>query len=65
MVSYLGSLVQFSPAAGRPGLQADVAVCGELSPCSGLTGFARSGLSVLSRLHCSGSRLLSMERALR
>ena len=40
MVSYLGSVVQFSPAAGRAALQADVAVCGEHSPCSGHTGFA-------------------------
>ena len=40
MISYLGSLVQFSPAAGRAALQADVAVCGERSPCSGHTGFA-------------------------
>ena len=40
MISYLGSLVQFSPAAGRVGLQTDIAVCGEHSPCSGHTGFA-------------------------
>ena len=42
MVSYLGSLVQFSPAAGRAGRcrQTDIAVCGEHSPCSGHTGFA-------------------------
>ena len=29
-------------------LQTDVAVCGEHSPCSGHTGFARTGVSVLS-----------------
>ena len=41
VISYLGSLVQFSPAAGRAGaLQTDIAVCGEHSPCSGHTGFA-------------------------
>ena len=41
MISYLGSLVQFSPATGRAGaLQTDIAVCGEHSPCSGHTGFA-------------------------
>ena len=41
MVSYLGSLVQFSPATGEGGpLQTDMAVCGEPSPHSGHTGFA-------------------------
>ena len=40
MVSYLGSLVQFSPAAGRAGRCRQIAVCGEHSPCSSHTGFA-------------------------
>ena len=41
MISYLGSLVQFSPAAGRAGrCRQNSAVCGEHSPCSGHTGFA-------------------------
>ena len=41
MVSYLRSLVQFSPAAGRAGQrQTDIAGCGVHSPCSGHTGFA-------------------------
>ena len=34
MISYLGSLVQFSPAAGRVGR------CRQISLCSGHTGFA-------------------------
>ena len=45
-------------------LQADVAVCGEHSPCSGHTGFAPLPGVCFPRLHCSGSRLLYMERAL-
>ena len=67
MVSYLGSLVQFSPATGEGGpLQTDMAVCG--------VGSTRSvpamlGLPLLTgvrypRLHCSGSQLLYMEQAL-
>ena len=40
MISSLGSLVRFSPAAGRAGLQTDIAVCGEHCPSSGHTGFA-------------------------
>ena len=40
MISYLGSLVQFSPAAGRAGRCRQIAVCGEHSPCSSHTGFA-------------------------
>ena len=50
-MSYLGSLVQFSPATGRAGrcrqtslyvgsTHPDIAVCGEHSPCSSHTGFA-------------------------
>ena len=39
-------------------------VCGEHSQCSRHTGFDPSHGCVLSCLHCSGSRLLSRERAL-
>ena len=39
MVSCLGSLVQSCCGEGGA-LQADIAVCGEHSPCSGHTGFA-------------------------
>ena len=49
MLSYLGSLVQFSPAAGRAGR------CGQMSLCVGSTrrvpatlGLPRTGVSVLS-----------------
>ena len=66
MISYLGSLVQFSPATGAGrALQADVAVCGEHSLVPATLGLPRTGVSVLSRLHCSGSPLLYMEPALR
>ena len=40
MISYLGSLVQFSPATGRAERCRQIAVCGEHSPCSGHKGFA-------------------------
>ena len=40
MISYLGSLVQFSLLRGGRALQTDIPVCGEHSPCSGHTGFA-------------------------
>ena len=46
-------------------LQTDSAVCGAHSPCSGHTGFAPLAGVCFPRLHCSGSRLLHMERALR
>ena len=47
-------------------LQTDIAVCGEHPPCSGHTGFAPAhGCLCFPRLHCSGSRLLYRERALR
>ena len=50
-MSYLGSLVQFSPATGRAGrcrqtslcvgsTHPDIAVCGEHSSCSSHTGFS-------------------------
>ena len=60
MISYLGSLVQFSPAAGRAGR------CGQMSLCVGSTprvpatlGLPRTGVSVLSR-----STLLRLPAAL-
>ena len=65
MVSYLGSLVQFSPAAGRAGRCRQIALCVDstyhvpphwVCPAHGCLCFPR--------LHCSGSQLLYMERAL-
>ena len=47
-------------------LQTDIALCGEHSQCSVHTGFALPHRCVcFPRLHCSGSRLLYMEPALR
>ena len=64
MVSCSGLLVQSCCREGRA-LQADIAVCGEHSQCSGHTGFAPCrGVLCFPRLCCSGSRLLYMERAL-
>ena len=64
MVSCLGLLVQSCWGEGGA-LQADIAgLCGEHSPCSGHTGFAPLTGVCSPRLHCSGSRLLSRERAL-
>ena len=66
MISYLGLLVQFSPATGRAGLCRQISLCVDSTHRVPATlGLPRSGVSVLSRLHCSGSRLLYMERALR
>ena len=49
MISYLGFASSVQSCCGEGGaLQADVAVCGEHSPCSGHTGFPRTGVSVLS-----------------
>ena len=65
MVSCLGSLVPSCCGEGGA-LQANVTgLCGEHSQCSGHTGFNPAHGCVLSYLHCSGSRLLSRERALR
>ena len=65
MVSCSGSLVQSCCREGRA-LQTDISgLCGEHSQCSSHTGFAPTHRRVLPRLHCSGSRLLYMERALR
>ena len=65
VVSCLGSLVQSCCGEGGA-LQTNVTgLCGEHSQCSGHTGFNPAHGCVLSYLHCSGSRLLYMERALR
>ena len=51
---------------GGRALQTNVTgVCGEHSQCSGYTGFAPLTGVCFPRLHCSGSRLLCMEQALR
>ena len=63
MVSCSGSLVD--SRWGEVGaLQTDIAVCGEHSHCSSHTGFAPTHGVCFPRLHCSGSRLPYMERAL-
>ena len=66
MNSYLGSLVQFSPAAGRAGT-ADRHRCvwGALAVLRPHWVCPVQGCLCFPRLHCSGSRLLYMERALR
>ena len=65
MVYCLGLLVQSCCGEGGA-LQTDIAVCGEHSRYSCHTGFAPAhGCLCFPRLHCSGSRLLYMERALR
>ena len=64
MVSCSGLLVQSCCGEGGA-LQADIAVCGEHSQCSGHTGFAPLVGVCSPRLRCLGSRLLYMERALR
>ena len=64
MASCSGSLVQSCCGEGAA-LQTDIAVCGEHSQCSGHTGFAPLTGVYFPRLHCSGSRLLYMVRALR
>ena len=66
VVFCLGSLVQSCCGEGGA-LQTNVTgLCGEHSQFSGHTGFApsHSGPVCLPHLHCSGSRLLSRERAL-
>ena len=64
VVSCSGSLVQSCCGEGGA-LQTEITgLCGELSPCSGHTGFAPLTGVCSPRLHCSGSRLLCMERAL-
>ena len=64
MVSCLGSLVQSCCGEGGV-LQTNVTgLCGEHSLCSGHTGFAPLTGVCFPCLHCSGSRLLYLERAL-
>ena len=49
MISYLGSLVQFSPAAGRAGHCRQTSLCVGSSRCVPATlGLPRTGVSVLS-----------------
>ena len=49
MISYLGSLVQFSPAAGRVGRCRQISLCVDSTPCVPATlGLPRAGVSVLS-----------------
>ena len=49
MISYLGSLVQFSPATGRTGRCRQISLCGGSTPCVPATlGLPRTGVSVLS-----------------
>ena len=49
MVSYLGSLVQFSPATGRAGRCRQISLCVGSSPRAPATlGLPRTGVSVLS-----------------
>ena len=40
MISYLGSLVQFSPATGSTGCCRQISLCVDSTQCSGHTGFA-------------------------
>ena len=49
MVSYLGSLVQFSPAAGRAGRCRQISLCvGSSHRVPATLGLPRTGVSVLS-----------------
>ena len=49
MISYLGSLVQFSPAAGRAGRCRQISLCvGNTHHAPATLGFPRTGVSVLS-----------------
>ena len=49
MVFYLGSLVQFSPAAGRAGRCRQISLCvGSTPRVSATLGLPRTGVSVLS-----------------
>ena len=59
MISYLGSLVQFSPAAGRAGrCRQTVCVCVEHSPCSGQATRSFGGFSPGAACLCPrGERL--------
>ena len=61
-----GLLFRFAWCCGEGGaLQTNVTgMCGEHWQCSGHTGFAPACRVCFPHLHCSGSRLLSRERAL-
>ena len=49
MTSYLGSLVQFSPAAGRAGRCRQTSLCvGSIRRAPAILGLPRTGVSVLS-----------------
>ena len=49
MISYLGSLVQFSPAAGRAGRCRQISLCvGSTHRVLATVGLPRTGVSVLS-----------------
>ena len=49
MISYLGSLVQFSPAAGRAGRCRQISLCvGSTRRVPATLGLPRTGVSVLS-----------------
>ena len=64
MVSCSGSLVQSHCGEGGRCGQMPLACVGS-AQCSSRSRFAPLTVCVLPRLHCSGSRLLSRERALR
>ena len=65
MVSYLGLLIQFSPAAGGRGAADRYrCVCGALTVFRPHWVCPAQGCLCFPRLHCSGSRLLYMEQAL-
>ena len=60
MISYLGSLVQFSPAKGRVGRCRQISQCVGSTPCAPATlGLPHTGVSVLS-----SSTLLRLPAAL-
>ena len=65
MISYLGSLVQFSPAMGRAGRCRQTSLCvGSTRRVPATLGLPLQGCLCFPRLHCSGSRLLYRECAL-
>ena len=65
MISYLGSLVQFSPATGRAGRCRQIScVWGALTVFRPHWVCPAQGCLCFPRLPCSGSRLLYMEPAL-
>ena len=51
MISYLGSLVQFSPAAGRAGRCRQISLCVDSTPCSG-RAFSFSPLACGKKFIC-------------